>query len=70
MLILQFLCCLADALMLVYWNFNSSSLSKAYAPEIHSLKVEGVLQFFRYFILLNTLLPISLFVSLEIIKTF
>lgn len=30
--------------------------------------MEGLLTFFRYFLLLNTMLPISLFVSLEIIK--
>ena len=33
------------------------------------MSLEGVFTFFRYFLLLNTLLPISLFVSLEIIKT-
>lgn len=32
------------------------------------MKIEGILSFFIYFVLLNTMLPISLFVSLEVIK--
>ena len=39
-----------------------------YIPVEFVLETEGVVSFFRYFLLLNTLLPISLFVSLESIK--
>lgn len=34
----------------------------------HNSVVEGIIQFFSYFLLLNTMVPISLIVSLEIIK--
>lgn len=36
--------------------------------EWHNAVVEGIIQFFSYFLLLNTMVPISLIVSLEIIK--
>lgn len=41
---------------------------QSYSPFEYAMSVEGILSFFRYFLLLNTMLPISMFVSLEIIK--
>lgn len=60
--------CIALSIMSTWWDLDSSLKVKAYIPEEFKQSVQGVLNFFTYFLLLNTMLPISLFVSLEIIK--
>lgn len=67
-LVLQLVLCLALGLMTSFWNQEGTITDNFYIPFEFMFQTEGVLSFFRYFLLLNTLLPISLFVSLEGIK--
>jgi magnesium-transporting ATPase (P-type) len=63
------LVCVTLAIMSQTWNLNAQMQTQHYIkPYGYSTTTSGVLTFFRYFLLLNTMLPISLFVSLEVIK--
>ena len=60
--------CLVIMIGSTIWNSNSASNWDYYIPERYSGIVEGVLSFFTVFILLNTMIPISLIISLEMVK--
>ena len=67
-LILQFLICLLLAIL--NGSFNSVN-DKVYLGESeYSIFFEALLSYFTYYILLNTMLPISLVVTLEFVKIF
>jgi hypothetical protein len=53
-----------------FWDMNGSLQTHAYIPFSLDLAFVGVLNFFTYFLLLNTLLPISLIVAMEVVKAF
>ncbi len=64
---LMFLCCLSSILYKIYYNKHK----KFYFEFIkfdYSIKTESFLVFFTYFLLLNTLIPISLMITLEFVK--
>jgi len=67
-LVLQLILSLALGLMTSFWNQEGTISENFYIPFEFMFQTEGVLSFFRYFLILNTMLPISLFVSLEVIK--
>ena len=61
--------CIAAAIMTVHLDYKSAQMVDVYIPPTrHSDGKECLFSFFRYFILLNTMLPISMFVALEFIK--
>ena len=61
--------CILAAIMTVHVEYKSAQMVDSYIPPTgHSDGKEGLFSFFRYFILLNTMLPISMFVALEFIK--
>ena len=60
--------CLSLALMGQLWNKDGSLKSKVYIPFQFALSTSGVLNFFCYFLLLNTMVPVSLFVTIEFLK--
>lgn len=55
---------------LLSFNFEHYSIlnPKSYIPVKLSLKTDGFVTFACYFLLLNTMLPVSLFVNMEVIK--
>ena len=50
------------------WNNNNASDYDYFIPERGNGFSEGILAFFTMFILLNTMIPISLIISLEMVK--
>lgn len=60
---MEIVCCIAMCLLGSYWNIQSQ-----YIPSEFGVTVAGVLNFFTYFLLLNTMLPISLMVTMEVVK--
>jgi hypothetical protein len=60
--------CLILAVLAYIWagdaQDNHLYLPEAYDPNLKT----GILTFFTYFLLLNTMIPISLIVSLELVK--
>ena len=65
------LCLLSAILRTIYFiiyleNANNNPINFGYKQ--HSLAVESILNFFTYLLLLNTLIPISLIITLEIVK--
>lgn len=64
----QFLACVLCAILYGFWAdryYNDTG----YLDKMHySSFLEGFLTYFTYFLLLNTMLPISLIISLEILK--
>ena len=73
----QIIMTLSIAIMGGYWHSEASELSTGddrpthlYIDFGYSSIIEGCLTFIRYFQLLNTLIPISLFVTAEMIKFF
>jgi len=49
--------------------FNSNNKDTfSYLPFSYTAAVDGVLSFFSYIVLINTMIPISLIVSIEIVK--
>jgi len=61
----QLFCCLISAVGAYVWM---DTLGHDYAPNRYSNTVEAILMFFTYFLLDNTMIPISLVVSLEMTK--
>jgi len=68
--VLQMLICFFSATLSYYWESNwgvsmwyLGSLIRNYSPTIEAIK-----NFFIYFVLLSWIIPLSLFVSLEIVK--
>jgi len=50
----------------VYTSNNSKTFT--YIPFPYTSVVDGVISFFSYIVLINTMIPISLIVSIEIVK--
>lgn len=63
----QCVLCAILAIIGSFW-YRDSEDEVHYLPFEWDVGVNGVISFFSYFLLLNTLLPISLIVSLEIVK--
>lgn len=61
----QLFCCLISSIASYIWM---KLVIHDYAPNRYSEAVEAVLMFFTYFLLDNTMIPISLIVSLEMTK--
>lgn len=73
--IAQIILTLSIAIMGGYWHSEATEASEGNDQPVHfyiefgySSIIEGFLTFIRYFQLLNTLIPISLFVTAEMIK--
>lgn len=66
-LIVQTVLCAAIAILNTFW-YRSAEDYHLYLPFELTVEEEGIKSFFRYFVLLNTLLPVSLFVTMEIVK--
>lgn len=66
---LQTLVCVASGIMNFIWN-HANEDNHEYLDLIYKAKLRAVLSFFTYFLLNNTMIPISLIVSLEFIKVF
>lgn len=67
-MIFQTVLCIAVVLMGAYWNKDGSLNTGAYIPIAFAFDIDAVLKFFTYFILMNTLLPISLIITMELVK--
>ena len=66
-LALQFGFCLLVSFVGIHWYRNESS-NNSYLYLTDTLGTSYVKTFFRYFLLLNTLIPISLIVTIEVVK--
>jgi len=65
----QALFCLFEGILGGIWDkMNIEDDEDYYLPLIFTHSIVGVLNYFSYFLLLNTLLPISLIVTLEMVK--
>lgn len=62
----QMICCLICAIGAGYFYYNNSDAPYMY--KIYNSGLEGFLNYFTYFLLINTMIPISLIVSLEMVK--
>ena len=63
---LQLVCCLICAVCAGYFYMNNENAPYLY--KIYGTALEGFLNYFTYFLLNNTMIPISLIVSLEMVK--
>lgn len=63
----QILLCVAGALLTLWWGYYYGK-QHWYIEDTNSASYNAMLRFFTYFILFNTMIPISLIVSLEIVK--
>ena len=74
LLLILILFCLLTATASYIWNalyLDSSDVHQiVYLSKTHSNGVEAIINFFAYFILINTMIPISLIVTLEFVKLF
>ena len=62
-----FLCIISAIFRGIYYNKNLKN-NDLMSFQIYSYTVESILSFFTYLLLLNTMIPISLIVTLEIVK--
>lgn len=67
--IFQMICCLICSIGSGYFYYYNGDAS-LFVYQINSSGLEGFLSFFTYFLLVNTMIPISLIVSLEMVKMF
>lgn len=67
-LIVQIVIAAILAIIGSFWYKNQQQDSQSYLPYDFVLGVQGTITFFSYFLLMNTLIPISLVVSLEVVK--
>lgn len=65
--LLQLSICLVLSLLTLNW-YKTKGEDKDYIDLDESLTMLWVKSFFRYFLLLNTLIPISLVVTIEVVK--
>lgn len=63
-LLLCSVCCLGS----IFWNISNSDKYNYFVEKRYSGGFEGILTFLTVFILLNTMIPISLIISLEMVK--
>ena len=64
---LMFLCSLSSILYKIFYR-NHKKFYREFIKFDYSIKTESFLVFFTYFLLLNTLIPISLMITLEFVK--
>lgn len=64
----QFVICLVSAILNIIWNSKNQDGYNQYLPEGKGIVVEGVFMFLTMLILTGTMIPISLIVSLEMVK--
>jgi phospholipid-transporting ATPase len=69
-LTLQCLLCVVSAMIAAYWMSNQGSNHWYFWQKGTNSTLESFLVFFSYFLLYNTMIPISLIVSLEFVKVF
>lgn len=67
-LIFQLLCCIVSAVGNTIWVATNNDKVVEYLSTFDSPVLSGFLMFFTYFLLNNTMIPISLIVSLEMVK--
>ena len=67
-IVLQIILCLLSAILYGNWTKNNYRNHEYLGAEEYNYMLEGFLTFFTYFLLLNTMLPISLIISLELLK--
>ena len=68
-LLFELLCCIASAVGNTIWVTSKENSTKDYLPAFYDPpNLNGFLMFFTYFLLNNTMIPISLIVSLEMVK--
>lgn len=67
-LIFQLLCCIISAIGNTFWVATYADSTSYYLSTFESPAYSGFLIFFTYFLLNNTMIPISLIVSLEMVK--
>lgn len=67
-ILLEVAMCLVIMVGSAVWNSENAENFDYFIPERYSGVVEGLLSFFTVFILLNTMIPISLIISLEMVK--
>ena len=65
--IAQAILCVLVVIISSFWYKNAEA-DYYYLPFNWAVGVQAVIIFFSYFLLLNTMLPISLIISLEIVK--
>jgi magnesium-transporting ATPase (P-type) len=67
----QLVLALFTSLLCLAWafrNFSNEKNNHWYLEETSSPGVQAILRFFTYFLLYNTMIPISLIVSMELVK--
>ncbi len=68
MILIIFLLCLFATLMSYIWNNNNQKKFQMFINFRYSPLGEALLNFFTFFLLYNTMIPISLIISLEMVK--
>ena len=68
--IFQMLLCSSSSILFKFYYHQHKIFYDRFITLKYSINVESVLVFFTYFLLLNTYIPISLIVTLEIVKLF
>jgi phospholipid-transporting ATPase len=67
--IVQAILCLLSAILRgVYYDKNVKKMNEVVELKEYSRGVEGLINYFTYLLLLNTMIPISLIITLEIVK--
>lgn len=64
----QIMLCIIIAIVGSFWYRDESDQKTSYLVFEYNVGVNGIISFFSYFLLLNTMLPISLIVTLELVK--
>ena len=64
----QIMLCIIIAIVGSFWYREENDMNTSYLVFEYNVGVNGVISFFSYFLLLNTMLPISLIVTLELVK--
>lgn len=67
-IIFELLLCLVCCIGSIVWNVNYGDNYSYFVQKRYSGGLEGVFTFLTVFILLNTMIPISLIISLEMVK--
>lgn len=65
---IEIILCLITMFGAMVWNTNNSSKYEYFIAKRYGGAVEGALTFFTVYILLSTMIPISLIISLELVK--
>jgi len=62
------LCIISAILNTTYYKKNLKEINEIYQIKEKKIGIEGVISYFTYLLLLNTMIPISLIITLEIVK--